>query len=93
MQQVKVDAAWHKGFFGESCISWGVTVSARNWVAHFPTRASHNLFTAALPTSVQNLQIKEDFTACLLYVQQNRIPSPPPHLLLSAGHDHTRSNF
>jgi len=47
MQQVIIEVVWHKGFFGESGISWSITVSARILMIHFPTGASPDLFAVA----------------------------------------------
>lgn len=55
MQQVILEVMWHKGFFGESGISWDVTVS-RLLMTHFPTRASHNLSALALLKFLQTLK-------------------------------------
>lgn len=34
MQQVILEVKWHKGFFGESGISWDITVSARILISY-----------------------------------------------------------
>lgn len=56
MQQVILEVMWHEGFFGESGISWDITVSAGILMTRFPTRASHNLSAVASPKFLQTLK-------------------------------------
>lgn len=54
-----LEVMWRKGFFGESGISWDITVSARTSMTHFLTRASHDLSSCGPPANISpNLEIQ-----------------------------------
>lgn len=85
-----LEVMWRKGFFGESGISWDITVSARTSDDAFPYESLSRPVRLRPPCQHFSKpwnpnfggRFISGFTACLLNVQPTKVPSPP------GGHGH-----